>query len=242
MIFLIRKRLLFVVIALCGSLVVSSVIVRQQSGLRPVFFSEKNINSVTVIIDPGHGGEDGGAVSSDGSAESHLNLALSLRINDLLRFAGVNTAMTRTEDISIHTDGETIRARKASDIKNRVALVNSIPNAILLSIHQNSLPSSPVTHGAQAFWNQQEGGEGLAKVIQDSLNVAINPGNAKQPKQISPTIYLTKHATAPAVLVECGFLSNQQETALLKQPTYQRKLAMAITAGVLRGLAGEEIP
>ena len=120
-------------------------------------------------------------------------------------------------------------------------LVNSTPDAVLLSIHQNSLPSFPSTHGAQVFWNRQEGSEVLAKVLQDTLNLSVNVGNGKEAKQISPTIYLMKHVTAPAVLVECGFLSNQAETALLKQPSYQRKLAMAITAGLLRGLAGEEI-
>ena len=192
------------------------------------------------MIDPGHGGEDGGAVSPDGVEESGLNLAIAHRVNDLLLFAGVQTKMVRTEDVSIHTEGETIRARKASDIRNRVALVNNTPGAVLLSIHQNSLPSSPVTHGAQVFWNRQEGGEALARLMQDSLNRSINPGNEKQPKAIPSTIYLMKHVSAPAVLVECGFLSNQTETNQLTQSTYQTKLAMAITAGFLRALAGEE--
>ena len=112
---------------------------------------------------------------------------------------------------------------------------------MLLSIHQNSLPTSPVTHGAQVFWNQQEGGEELARVVQDSLNIAINPGNEKHPKQIPGTIYLMKHVTAPAILVECGFLSNTEETSMLQNASYQMKLAAAITTGYLRCLAGEEI-
>ena len=197
---------------------------------------------VTVIVDPGHGGEDGGAVSAAGVAESHLNLAIATQINDLLRFSGQRTIMTRADDQSIHTEGDTIRARKASDIRNRVALVNGTENAVLLSVHQNSLPSSPVTHGAQVFWNQQEGADLLAQVVQDSLNHTINPGNEKHPKQIPGTIYLMKHVTAPAILVECGFLSNAEETVKLQDPSYQMKLAAAITTGYLRCLAGEEIP
>lgn len=196
---------------------------------------------MTVVLDPGHGGEDGGAVSPDGVAESHLNLAVSERVNDLLRFAGQRTRMTRTEDVSIHTEGETVRARKASDIRNRVALVNETEHPVLLSVHQNSLPSSPVTHGAQVFWNRQEGAENLARIVQDSLNRTINAGNEKHPKQIQDSIYLMKHVTVPAILVECGFLSNAEETGKLQTPSYQIKLAAAITAGYLRSLAGEEV-
>lgn len=204
-------------------------------------FSAANGVPVIVVIDPGHGGEDGGAVSASNVLESHINLAVATRVNDLLRFSGQRTIMTRTEDVSIHTEGDTIRARKASDIRNRVALVNSMERAVLLSIHQNSLPTSPITHGAQVFWNQQDGGEELARVVQDSLNIAINPGNEKQPKQIPETIYLMKHVTAPAILVECGFLSNTEETVKLQESSYQMKLAAAITTGYLRSLAGEEI-
>ena len=204
-------------------------------------FSVREDIPVTVVLDPGHGGEDGGAVSSDGVMESQINLSISRQVNDLLRFAGQRTVMTRNEDISIHTEGDTIRARKASDIRNRVALVNSTENAVLLSIHQNSLPSSTVTHGAQVFWNTEEGSEELARVVQNSLNTAINVGNEKNPKQIPATIYLMKHVTAPAILVECGFLSNLEETIKLQKPSYQLKLAAAITTGYLRCLAGEEV-
>ena len=198
--------------------------------------------SIMVIVDPGHGGEDGGAVSAEGTAESHLNLAVATQINDLLRFFGQRTMMTRTEEVSIHTEGDTIRARKASDIRNRVALVNHTENAVLLSVHQNSLPSSPVTHGAQVFWNQQADAEILAQIVQTSLNDVINQGNEKHPKRIPDTIYLMKHVTAPAILVECGFLSNSEEARILQTPSYQTKLAAAITIGYLRYWAGEELP
>lgn len=207
----------------------------------PVFAAGEGV-PVTVIVDPGHGGEDGGAVSSSGVEESQINLAVSLQVNDLLRLMGQRTVMTRTEDVSICDQGlDTIRQRKASDLKNRVALVNGTENAVLLSIHQNSLPSSPVTHGAQVFWNRQEGAEALAMLVQDSLNGTINAGNEKLAKQIPPTIYLMKNITAPGIIVECGFLSNGSETQRLQNPAYQRKLAAAVTAGCLRCLSGEEI-
>ena len=193
-----------------------------------------------VVIDPGHGGQDGGAVAADGTAESEINLAVSLRLEGILRFAGVPTEMTRREDVMVCDPGlSTMRQRKVSDIHNRVELVNGIPGAVLLSIHQNSLPSSPVTHGAQAFRNREPEAEALAQTMQDTLNTVVNTHRAKEPKQITESIYLMNHVTVPAVLVECGFLSNEEETARLRQGAYQTKLAAAIAAGYLQWAAGE---
>ena len=207
----------------------------------PAFAARDGI-PVTVVVDAGHGGEDGGAISPDGVEESRLNLEIALRVNDLLRFAGQRTRLTRSEDVTIaDPDLSTMRQRKVSDLKNRVALVNNTENAVLLSIHQNSLPSSVVTHGAQVFWNRQEGAEELAETVQDALNGVINVGNEKHPKQIPATIYLMKNITSPGIIVECGFLSNPEETGRLQQPDYQRKLAAAIAAGYLRHTAGEEV-
>lgn len=198
---------------------------------------------VVWIIDAGHGGEDGGAVSAGGVQESHINLAVALRLHGLMCFTGQRAELIRREDVSVCDEGlDTVRARKASDIRNRVATVNGMPGAVLVSIHQNSLPSSPVTHGAQVFWNGQQGGETLANLVQDSLNGAVNTEKAKQSRKIPDTIYLMKHVRVPAILVECGFLSNAAETVHLQEPSYQTKLATAIMAGCLRALAGEEMP
>ena len=195
----------------------------------------------TVVIDPGHGGQDGGAVAPDGTEESEINLAISLRLEQLLRFAGIPTEMTRREDCMVCDPGlDTMRQRKVSDIHNRTALVNGTPNAVLLSIHQNSLPSSPVTHGAQAFRNRQEGAETLAQLLQCNLNAVVNTHRAKEAKLIPESIYLMNHVTVPAVLVECGFLSNAEETLRLRQADYQMTLAVTIAAGYLQWAAGEE--
>ncbi len=243
---LIRKRtlILFGCSFFCLSVALSWIWLSAASPLEIPVFSEETENAKSlIIIDPGHGGEDGGAVSLDGTVcESNLNLSVALRANDLFRFMGQPTLMTRTEDISIHTEGNTIKARKASDIRNRVALVNAADSAVLLSIHQNSLPSSPNTHGAQAFWNQENGAETLALHIQNSLNTVINSDRPKQPRLIPKTIYLMNHVHAPAVLVECGFLSNREETLKLQESSYQTKLATDITTGYLRYMSGEEVP
>ena len=245
MIFLIRKTDLRKALLCCGGFLCAACVFHLLAGELPAVsvFSARAETPVTVVIDPGHGGEDGGAVSSGGVAESHINLAVSKQVRDLLRFAGQRTVMTREEDVTICDEGlGTIRERKASDIRNRVNMVEETENAVLLSIHQNSLPSSPVTHGAQVFWNQQEGAEEWAEVIQTALNSTVNVGNEKHTKRIPSTVYLMKHVTVPAVLVECGFLTNREETTLLQDETYQRGLAVSITAGYLRGISEGEAP
>nr|WP_325204526.1 N-acetylmuramoyl-L-alanine amidase [uncultured Oscillibacter sp.] len=236
MVILLRKRdLIFSCLFCCFFLGMAAVL--WKGSAIPVFHVRENV-PVTVVIDPGHGGEDGGAVSPNGVAESRINLAVSLRISDLLRFAGQRTRLTRSEDVTICDEGlSTVRQRKTSDLKNRVKLVEETENAVLLSIHQNSLPSSPVTHGAQVFWNRQEGAKELAAGIQKMLNAAVNAGNDKQPRQIPDSIYLMKSISAPGALVECGFLSNEPETERLQDPAYQLRLAAAVTAGYLN--AGE---
>ena len=194
----------------------------------------------TVVIDPGHGGQDGGAAAADGTAESTINLAVSLRLEQLLRFAGIPTEMTRRADVMVCDPGlRTMRQQKVSDIHNRTELVNGIPGAVLLSIHQNSLPSSTVTHGAQTFWNAPEEAKALAQTLQAGLNNVVNTHRVKEAKRISDDIYLMNHVTAPAVLVECGFLSNAEEASRLQQADYQMTLAVTIAAGYLQWLAGE---
>lgn len=240
MIILLRKRDLFLSLLFCCFAVGLGTVLWKGNAVPAFAAGEEDGPPLTVVIDPGHGGEDGGAVSPGGVSESAINLEVSLRVSDLLRFAGQRTTLIREEDISVgDEDLDTMRQRKTSDLKNRVAIVNAVENSLLLSIHQNSLPSSPVTHGAQVFWNKQAGAEELAMSVQDSLNEGINAGNEKHPRQIPDSIYLMKHVTAPGILVECGFLSNAAETEWLQDPIYQTRLATAIAAGFLRGITEE---
>lgn len=242
MILLIRKRtLLYTWLAVCMIGLSAIFLAGSRRACTPTGAMGQGSSAQTVVIDPGHGGQDGGAVAGDGTEESRINLAISLQLEQLLRFAGVRTELTRREDGMVCDPGlETMRQRKVSDLHNRASFVNGIPNAVLLSIHQNSLPSSPVTHGAQTFWNRQEGAEALARTLQAGLNPVVNTHRAKEPKQIPDSIYLMNHVDAPAVLVECGFLSNREEAARLQQEDYQKTLAAVIAAGYLRWMAGED--
>lgn len=193
-----------------------------------------------VVIDAGHGGVDGGAVARDGTVESGINLAVALRLRELFRFCGTEPLMTREADVSIHSgDAVTIRQQKVSDLKNRVALVNAQQGATLISIHQNSLPEAPSVRGAQVFFNPVAGAAELAASTQAQLNAAVNGGRDKAAKPIPSSIYLMQQVSAPAILVECGFLSNEEETALLNTPSHQTRLALAILCGYYQR---EEVP
>ncbi len=189
-------------------------------------------NRHCFIIDAGHGGVDGGAVSCTGVYESKINLEISLRLNDLMHLLGYDTKMIRTEDISIYTYGNTIAAKKASDLKERVRIVNETENGILLSIHQNHYSDSYYS-GAQMFYPKTDSSQQLAKQLQSAFVTTLNPGSNRQAKP-AEGLYLMKHIEKPGVLIECGFLSNPKEEYQLRQAEYQKKISC-----VIAGVCGE---
>ena len=183
-----------------------------------------------IVIDAGHGGIDGGATSCTGRLESAYNLEISMRLNDLFHLLGYDTRMIRTTDTSVYTKGETIAQQKVSDLKERVRIVNETENGLLLSIHQNNFSDGRYS-GAQVFYAQTEGSEALAKLLQSALVESLNPGSNRKSKK-SDGVYLMEHTERTGVLVECGFLSNPEEEARLRDPEYQRKLCCVIAATV----------
>lgn len=183
-----------------------------------------------IIIDAGHGGEDGGATSCTGKLESSFNLEISLRLNDLLHLLGYDTAMIRTSDVSIYTKGETIAQKKVSDLKERVRIANSMDNALLLSIHQNTFSDSRY-HGAQVFYAKTANSVELAKQLQGTFTSTINSGSNRQCKK-ADGIYLMEHVSCTGILVECGFLSNPEEEARLRSAEYQKKICCVIASSV----------
>ena len=170
-------------------------------------------------------------MAADGTVEAQINLAVALQMEELARLVGVDMEMTRREDVSLHdSDAGTVRQKKASDLKNRAALANGVPGGVLVSIHQNSLPQVPSVSGAQVFYNTVAGSQELAEAVQTVLNETLN-ARPKEAKAGSG-VYLLEHSQIPSILVECGFLSNPQETALLCTPEYQTKLAVSIFSSV----------
>lgn len=193
------------------------------------------IRTHCVVIDPGHGGEDGGATSCTGRLESGYNLEISLRLRDLFHFLGYETRMIRTADTAVYTKGETIAQKKVSDLQERVRMVEDTPNSLLVSIHQNTFPDGRYS-GAQVFYADTPGSQELAVELQTALVTALNPGSNRKAKK-SDGIYLMEHITHPGVLIECGFLSNGEEEARLRSATYQKWLCCVIAATVSGNLA-----
>ena len=186
-----------------------------------------------LIIDPGHGGLDGGAVAEDGTVESAVNLDIALKMRDIAVFLGSDVVMTReSEELSYPDEDASIASKKISDQKERVKLINSRPNAELISIHQNTYPSNKV-HGAQVFYKNTEESKVLAEKIQFLLNSKLITKGRRVAAPIPDSIYLMKNANCTAVLIECGFLSNPQECEKLKDNDYKTKLAMIITTAWL---------
>lgn len=184
----------------------------------------------TMVIDAGHGGIDGGATSCTGMLESHINLQIALRLEDMFHLLGYDTVMMRKTDESIYTEGNTIASQKVSDLKERVRIANETPNAILISLHQNTYSDSRY-HGAQVFYANDSQSKEMAQTVQKNLVSLLNPGSQRKSKS-AKGVYLMEHIACPGILIECGFLTNHEEEALLRNSEYQTKLCSVIAASI----------
>lgn len=200
--------------------------------------SSMPITQKTVIVDAGHGGDDGGAIGIDGTVEKDINLDIALKLEKILKFYGFNVIMTRTQDVMTCDDGlDSLRKRKISDIHNRFELMRKNPDAIFISVHQNKFEDSS-QHGTQVFYSgNDERSKELAEAIQTSVTLTLQRKNDRVVKKSGSGIYLLYHAKIPAVLVECGFISNSDEVKKLKDESYRMKLAILIADGLLKYLS-----
>lgn len=179
-----------------------------------------------IVLDAGHGGADGGASGPDGTRECDLNLAITLKTDAVLGLLGEQTLLLRSTDTDLSSsDAKSISQKKVSDIRRRVELTNSQPGAILVSIHCNTY-SQEKYHGAQVFYTG--GAKEFGETMQLALKNGVDPSNARMAKAVSPDVYLMNHIKVPGILVECGFLTNQEELTNLKDPDYQTRLAVTI--------------
>lgn len=186
----------------------------------------------TVVVDAGHGFPDGGAQGKDGTLEKDLNLKIATFLQEFMEQGGVNAVITRADDDGIfEKNAENIKQKKRSDIKMREKLMNESEADAFISIHMNKFPEEKYS-GPQVFHSKDEESKALAQFIQARLNDELMPEKKREIKQAGSEIYLLKKAKLPAVLVECGFLSNEKELALLKQEEYQKRVAWAIYCGL----------
>lgn len=193
----------------------------------------------TIVIDPGHGGPDGGAVGEDQTSEKEIALSVAKKVTDYLQQAGAFVYLTREEDKDLaETDTKGLSQRKSEDIRNRLEFIHEKEADFFLSIHLNAMESSR-WRGAQTFYYPKfDGSKQLAKMIQGEI--IRNLANTDRAALPINTMYLLKHAKVPGALVEVGFLSNKEERDQLKEEEYQYQLAGSIYEGILRYVTEEE--
>ncbi|MDR3178554.1 MAG: N-acetylmuramoyl-L-alanine amidase [Oscillospiraceae bacterium] len=191
-------------------------------------FSER---SPTIIIDPGHGGEDDGAVAEGGKvSEKDLNLEISKILRDMFKSSGFNVEMTRDTDISIYDRDKNLKSlseKKTSDLNNRVKIAQNNPNSVLISIHQNSHPDK-FSKGTEIFYSPNNKLSEEFAFCLEKIFKKIQPNNKREVKNSKNFIFILKKVTIPAVMVECGFISNYKELLKLKNFDYQKQIAFCI--------------
>lgn len=228
-----KKLFLIIVPILICSVVLSSTIIYKNRNFISVDSKTPESRPI-IIIDPGHGGFDGGTSAADGTVEKEINLIISHYISDYLELLGFNTVLTREHDISLEDDSDLpIKSRKTSDIHNRMKIMKDTENALFVSIHQNHYSVERYS-GLQVFYSPQfsEESSKLSQSIQETVTRLMQQENDRQIKKCNKSVYLIYNAVKPAVLVECGFLSNIEEAKLLKSDDYQKKIAYCISLGI----------
>ena len=233
------RFLWLVILCLCGFFAFKTT-----SALHTISYQAGRLQGapVTVVLDAGHGGEDGGAVAQDGTQEKDINLAIALKLRPLLESSGIRVVMIRDQDVSVgDSDLETVKERKRSDLQNRLQLLKEEgEESILLSIHQNHFSQSQY-YGTQIFYSPNNPQSAVvAESIQNSVVKSLQPENERSCKEAGNSIYLLWNTHSPAVIVECGFLSNQSESKKLQDPAYQTQMAFSIWLGFLDYLEQQE--
>ena len=201
--------------------------------------NKENFNTPkTIILDAGHGGEDGGASSADGLLEKDLNLALVLTMRDILTAQGAEVIVTRDTDTLLYDRNVNFEGRKKKlDAEARLKIANETENAVFVSIHMNTYPL-PSCQGVQVWYSaNNDASKEVAASVRNLTNELFQPENNREIKKSGNNIYILRHIECPAILIECGFLSSPEEAALLADESYRQQLALVLCMGILRGIA-----
>ena len=221
---------------LVGCFICILAIIESPSILLQHTITDSTSNQTVLIIDAGHGGDDGGAVGIDGTTESEINILIAQKVNLLAKLCGISTVMTRdSEEIDYPPEANSISKRKLADQNARLRLIRDYPHGILYSIHQNAYPNESVS-GIQVFYGHNVSSQKLAVLLQNRFNEAITTHTRRVAAEISEQIYLMKHCDCTAVLIECGFLSNKNECKTLQDQAYQKRLSIVMLGAYLEYL------
>lgn len=186
--------------------------------------SKNSSNGISIFIDAGHGGEDPGKVGINNALEKDINLSISLKLQSMLENKGFTVYLTRTKDSA--------PSSKKEDMKERMNKINEIKPSLIVSIHQNSFTDSSVKGPQVFYYSESDVGKEFAQIMQDEINEYISPSKPRVP-QANNNYYLLKESPSPIIIVECGFLSNPEESDLLITDNYQQKIARGIYFGIL---------
>lgn len=229
-----KKSMLYSILAL---------ILLFSTSVYTIMFRSENVfkqKPIKIIIDAGHGLPDGGAVAPDGTIESDINLSISLKLNKYLTASGFKCILTRNGSESIYTEGETIHAKKVSDIRERIKIADNNPDAFFISIHMNTYPSSDV-YGTQVFYKSSSNlSKEISEELQRLVNLKYQSENAKSTKPIPSNVYLFKNIKNDCILIECGFLTNTQDLQKFKSESFQSDIAKSIAEIITYKLSGSE--
>ncbi len=236
-----HKRKFTAAVTLAAVCIFTGTILYAKSRLENAILTSTELSDQKMIVlDAGHGGMDGGCSSADGKTEKGINLNILLSVRDMARLFGYNVEATRIKDISIHDKGvEGLRNQKISDMENRLALFNKYPDCVCVSIHQNTF-TDPKYSGAQMFYSDKnEESERLAGIMKNRFVANLQPDNERETKLCKDELYLCYYCNNPAVMVECGFLSNPDEAAKLTNKDYQQQVAFTVFSGINEFIATE---
>lgn len=224
---------------LCLTLLSSlfSLLAKQDSdpGLPQSGMTQNDPLTVPIfVLDPGHGGEDAGAVAENGALEKNLNLEMALLVADILRACGHRVLLTREKDVLLYDpSSDYLGHKKEQDLATRLRIAEEAPNAIFVSIHMNAYPQTQYS-GLQVWYSPNHPASALyAEDLQTAVQAHLQPENTRRTKKAGSNIYLLKRLECPAILIECGFLSNPAEAEALCNPSYRQRLALLIALSLM---------
>lgn len=230
MIVSVRKKTLMSLALIVTLLSVTYRIYDKSANYLPAFSSA---DGNVIVIDAGHGGEDGGAVGENNVLEKDINLKVAKKLEKILTDNGYTPVMTRVEDVSIYSnDEDSIRNKKRSDLKNRLKIMNESNALIFVSIHMNKFEQSKYRGGQVFYSTNNENSKLLGEKIQARIKGELESSQNREAKAAGSNIYILKKATIPAVIVECGFLSNPEDLKLLQTDEYQQRVAQTVYNGI----------
>lgn len=227
------KKICFFILFTCLFITLCYNILNKLKQTEDVLVYSTPVTNKVVVIDAGHGLPDAGASGFYGTTEQAINLSIALKLQQIVEQSGAKVYITRSDENGIYSsDANTIREKKISDSKNRVAIGNESNADIFVSIHLNKFPASSSYKGWQTFYQKNnENSKLLAELVQENLNKNINKESKRKTLPIS-NVYIMEKVEIPTIIVECGFLSNEEETKKLKDEKYQNKLAWGIYLGI----------